>query len=203
MKKLSVIIPTYNVEEYIEECLASLLIQITDEVELIIVDDCSTDRTVEKVKECLKTFTDRYKLIVKGENKGVSDTRNIGLRNATGEYVAFIDSDDVVDRFYIKSIFDELKFGYDYYELSWENFNAMKNVRYAGSLPKNNWAVWCRIWKRSIIKVEFDVNKRTAEDHKFVLDNLNDKLSKGLIMRPIYRYRRGRFGGLTTPKRRE
>ena len=111
--KLSIIIPTYNVEKYIDECLTSLLPQLTDECELIIIDDASTDETKSKIFGYLtqemaskyfqyKEAEDYFKFYMNEENKGVSACRNIGLKASKGQYIAFIDSDDIVKKDYIK-----------------------------------------------------------------------------------------------------
>lgn len=93
MKKLSIIVPVYNVENYIVECLESLINQTLDPIEIIVVDDGSKDSSIEKIKNMIDG--DRVKLIVQ-ENKGLSGARNTGLKVAKGEYIAFVDSDDYI-----------------------------------------------------------------------------------------------------------
>ncbi|WP_297631107.1 glycosyltransferase [uncultured Clostridium sp.] len=93
MKKLSIIVPVYNVENYIVECLESLRNQTIDSLEIIVVDDGSKDSSIEKIQSMIDG--DRVKLIVQ-ENKGLSGARNTGLKVAKGEYVAFVDSDDYI-----------------------------------------------------------------------------------------------------------
>jgi len=89
MKKLSVIVPVYNVEEYIDECLTSLVNQTLDDMEIIVVDDGSQDASIVKAS--------KYPVkIVSKVNGGLSDARNFGLKYVEGEYVAFVDSDDYV-----------------------------------------------------------------------------------------------------------
>lgn len=88
--KISVIIPVYNVEEYIEECLMSVINQTLKEIEILVVNDGTLDKSIEKVKEIKD---DRIRIINK-ENGGLSSARNAGLEVATGKYVYFIDSDD-------------------------------------------------------------------------------------------------------------
>lgn len=88
--KLSVIVPVYNVEEYIEECIESILNQTLKEIEIIIVNDGSTDKSMNIVN---KFIDSRIKIVTK-QNGGLSSARNAGLKVATGQYIAFIDSDD-------------------------------------------------------------------------------------------------------------
>lgn len=91
---ISIIVPTFNVEKYIEKCINSLLNQDIKDYEIIVVDDCSTDQTVQVVKKVAKS---RVKIIEKEFNSGLSDTRNIGIKAANGKYVMFVDSDDWIE----------------------------------------------------------------------------------------------------------
>lgn len=87
---ISVIIPAYNRERYIAEAIESVLIQRYDPIELIVVDDGSTDGTADVVKG----YGDQL-IYVHQENKGIAEARNAGIYQATGEYLAFLDSDDI------------------------------------------------------------------------------------------------------------
>lgn len=89
---LSIIIPAYNCEKYIEKCIKSIIEQKDDLIEIIIINDGSTDNTLQICEE-LATKYNNIKLINQ-ENKGVSYARNIGIENANGKYVMFVDSDD-------------------------------------------------------------------------------------------------------------
>jgi len=88
--KVSVIIPTYNSAQYICETLDSVLAQTYKDYEIIVVDDGSTDNT----REVLKPYMSKIKYIYK-ENGGPASARNVGIKNARGEYIAFLDSDDI------------------------------------------------------------------------------------------------------------
>lgn len=92
--KVSVIIPFYNVEKYIRKCLESLRAQTITDIEFILVNDGSKDGSEEIAKEFLSDS--RFKLLVK-ENGGLSDARNYGLQASTGDYIAYLDSDDYVE----------------------------------------------------------------------------------------------------------
>ena len=97
MKKLSVIIPVYNSAEAIENTIGPILDNATDEVELILVDDGSTDDSINIMNEIRKTRSDICITIYSQKHLGVSVARNKGLSLANGEYVYFCDSDDEID----------------------------------------------------------------------------------------------------------
>ena len=93
--KVSVIVPVYNVSNYIEKCLDSLFNQTYDNLEIIIVDDCSTDNSYNIVKKLIKN-KNNVKLYKNETNKGLSYTRNFALSKSEGDYISYIDSDDYV-----------------------------------------------------------------------------------------------------------
>ncbi|MBQ3451625.1 MAG: glycosyltransferase family 2 protein [Synergistaceae bacterium] len=95
---ISVVIPMYNAEEYVEECLDSILKQTFQNFEVIVVDDCSTDNSVAVVKNYAPKFGGRLKLAQTKENSrgGGYIPRNLGLMYSRGEYIFFVDSDDFI-----------------------------------------------------------------------------------------------------------
>ena len=99
-KLISVIVPMYNAKLYIEHCLTSIMNNSYKNIEIICVDDGSSDMTAEIVKD-LQREDKRIKLVIQKENKGVSAARNRGLELAKGEYLAFIDADDWVTEDYL------------------------------------------------------------------------------------------------------
>ncbi|MGP0584729.1 glycosyltransferase family 2 protein [Paenibacillus timonensis] len=92
---MSIIVPMYNVEEYIQETIESLLSQPFDEIEIIVVDDKSTDNSY-KIAAHFATIDDRIVLIKQSENKGVSVARNTGIKRARGQFIFFLDGDDTI-----------------------------------------------------------------------------------------------------------
>lgn len=91
--KVSIIIPNYNNEKYLEECIESIERQTYNNIEIVIVDDFSTDNSRKIINNLQKKYNN-IKVILLQQNKGVSNARNEGLKAASGEYVTFIDSDD-------------------------------------------------------------------------------------------------------------
>lgn len=109
--KVSVIVPVYNVEEYIERCLESLINQTLQEIEVIIVNDGSPDNSQLIIDKYVKMYPDKIKSFIK-ENGGLSDARNFGMKYAKGSFIGFVDSDDYVDitmyeKLYNKAIEEE------------------------------------------------------------------------------------------------
>ena len=97
MPKVSVIVPIYNVEKYLEKCINSLLSQTLEDIQIILVNDGSKDNSGNIAREYEKNNKNRI-IYVEKENGGLSDARNYGLKYATGDFVAFLDSDDYIEK---------------------------------------------------------------------------------------------------------
>ena len=107
--KVSVIVPVYNVEEYLSKCLSSLVEQTLTDIEIIVINDGSSDDSQVIIDEYQKRFP--HIKVYKKENSGLSDTRNIGIKYATGEYIAFVDSDDSVRSDMYLKMYEKAKAG--------------------------------------------------------------------------------------------
>ena len=107
MPKVSVIVPVYNVEKYIEKCLNSLVNQTLKDIEIIIVNDGSKDNS-DKI---IKIYQEKYDNIIylTKKNGGLSDARNYGIPYAKGEYIAFLDSDDYVENDIYEKMYNKAK----------------------------------------------------------------------------------------------
>ena len=120
MKKVSVIIPIYNSEKYIEQCINSVINQTYKNLEIIVVDDNSTDNSLNKIKNIKDK---RIKIIELKNNYGVSTARNKGIDASTGDYICFIDSDDYWN---LKKIEKQIKFIKDK-EFIYAGYRILKN----------------------------------------------------------------------------
>jgi len=107
MIKVSVIVPVYNVYEYLEKCLDSLVNQSLKDIEIIVVNDGSPDNS----QEIIDKYTKKYKNVKSyiKENGGLSDARNYGIKKANGEYLSFIDSDDYIDNTMLEKMYQKAK----------------------------------------------------------------------------------------------
>ena len=97
MADVSIIVPIYNVENYVEKCLESLIHQTLSDIEIICVDDASSDRSLEIVKHIAETDS-RIKVICHSENLGTLQARKHGVEQSTGKYIMFVDSDDWLEK---------------------------------------------------------------------------------------------------------
>ena len=167
MPKVSVIVPVYNVEKYITRCLTSLVNQTIDDLEIILVNDGSKDNSEQIIRQFKKDY--KNIIYVKKENGGLSSARNFGLIYATGEYVAFLDSDDYVDRAIYQKMYEKAKAtNSDYVECDfiWKYPDHEKidlGFRYKDKkemFEKARVVAWNKLIKREIIidnKLEFPV----------------------------------------------
>ncbi|HFU4392988.1 TPA: glycosyltransferase family 2 protein, partial [Streptococcus suis] len=105
-KLISIIVPVYNAEKTIERCILSILEQSYTNFELILINDGSTDSSLFTIKNFI--VDTRVKIIDK-QNEGASQTRNRGIREAKGEYLLFIDSDDYIDNDYVQRLYEEIE----------------------------------------------------------------------------------------------
>lgn len=184
--KLSIIIPYYNTKPYTDELLDTLAPQITDDVEVILIDDCSPEpyKTQHKWLTIYRNKT----------NKGPAKTRNIGLTKAAGEYIQFIDSDDMVSSDFVEKILEKTGEGNDLIEFSWKSLNShiFDFKLYNPSDRLHCPSVVTRTFKRSYIgNIRFNEQKDATEDEDFSrrLGYLYLPVSVSVITDYLYFYR--------------
>lgn len=177
---ISVIVPIYNVENYLPRCVDSIINQEYKNLEIILVDDGSPDNSSQICEEYAKK-DNRVKVIHK-ENGGLSDARNAGMKIATGEYVSFIDSDDWVDAQFISTLYEGIKGGADIAECATRLFDDNDNTLSTrgskeGKISRSDalaklitengvyQTVWNKLYKRSMIEdIPFAVGKYHEDD---------------------------------------
>ena len=121
---ISVIVPVYNTENYLDQCLSSLLCQTLDNIEIIVINDGSTDNSLCKINEYIVT-NDKIKLINK-KNSGLGDTYNVGIMKAKGKYIAFVESDDFIDKEMLSILYKNAKFN-NYPDMVKSTYYEFKN----------------------------------------------------------------------------
>lgn len=224
--KISIVIPVYNAEDYLDRCLSSIVSQDMLSYEVILVDDGSTDSS-PLICDRFSATDPRFKTIHK-ENGGVSSARNVGLNVADGEYVMFVDSDDALSPGALSALaqavsaFPDFVVGgfniYDdniffgevtpvddaFYQVSdMSRFYEDTMVR-AGRLYRGPWA---KLYRTSVIRrnhLSFNESLCYAEDKLFIYEFLNHASSAASVNLPVYEYfrRTGTLSGGKTTERR-
>jgi glycosyltransferase involved in cell wall biosynthesis len=172
--KVSIIVPVYNGYDFLGKCLDSLINQVYKNIEIIVIDDCSTDKT----KEVIKEYTNKDKRIIafyQSKNKGVSAARNVGIKASTGDYLMFVDSDDALTKEAIRRMVDVAnKYDSDlvdsYHLLEYEKGNGKILTFTEKKVPKN---VLCLGTIKDDIRV---LNMTTYMTGKIIKKDLMDNL---------------------------
>lgn len=185
MIDISIIVPIYNAEKYLDKCIESLINQTKKELEFILINDGSTDNS-EKI---IKKYKDKRIKYFKNENQGIGKTRNFGIEKATGKYIMFVDSDDYIDKNMAKLMFDKA-FSNSLDMVVCDYYKVINNENIEEKLPsfkpttlKNspnllcdiNLSPWNKIYKTSLIKgnnIKFVENLK-YEDAPFVIEALD------------------------------
>lgn len=209
MLKITVIIPMYNVEKYIKRCINSIINQKYNNIEIILIDDGSTDNSYN-IAHNYEINDPRIK-IIKKENEGVSSSRNIGIQIATGDYITFIDADDYIKKntFYkINNIIkkqkcDIIKYGYikkykflkKKYKFSIEKNKCIHKQKYCEKVYPYIFKtydlsnIWNAVFKKDIISnIKFDINLKYGEDFKFMVQALLNSKSIYFETKCLYYY---------------
>lgn len=207
----TIIIPLYNQEKYIEQCLESALNQdFSGKYEVIVVNDGSTDKS----EEIIKNFKDEKLKIFKNENKGPAYSRNFGNKKASGKYIVYLDSDDILDKNCLQVFYDknlnqnadiilapywalrehkkDIKFYFPLKKfIQQEGFLNIKNTK--GEILNANFEPWAKAYLRDFIldnKIEF-IDAALAEDLPFFYKSVLNTKKILLAKKPVYFYRKG------------
>lgn len=202
---ISVIIPIYNNEKYLDDCLNSIINQTYKNLEIILIDDGSTDASY-KICEKYKEQDSRIVLIHK-DNSGVADSRNLGLKASKGKYIAFIDSDDYIELNMFEKMHQEfLKNNIDicvcYYNKIYgkkvvsQIYNKVideNNVNFYDLVLNTDYLIqgylWNKLFLKSSLKSYFNHDVFITEDLLFILQNYKENTKYKIIYEPLYNYR--------------
>lgn len=197
MNKISIIIPVFNTEKYIEKCIDSLINQTLKEIEIIVLNDGSTDSCNDR----LKKYDDSRIVYINKDNEGISITRNKGIDLATGEFITFVDSDDYIDITFCEKMYNKAKKDNcdvvmcDYYNKEDNLYVKKKIFDFKDSLLKDNPSIIneinlgpCnKIYKSTLIldnNIKFPENTK-YEDAPFVVSALSNAAKIGKVNEPL------------------
>lgn len=205
--KISIIVPIYNVEKYIDRCINSILSQTLKEIEIILIDDGSPDKCGEICDNYAK-IDNRIK-VIHTSNGGVSKARNIGIDNASGEYITFVDPDDYIDKNMYEILYKAVKennseiaissFSYiiDGKEKVEDisnnilNFNRSEAINnyFNNIYPFNYSFLWNKIFKRDLFnEIRLNINILVQEDTEIMIKLYNKSSLITYIGQPLYFY---------------
>lgn len=203
MPVVSIIVPIYNAEKYLEKCLNSLVKQTLSDIEIIALNDGSTDKSAEILAELQKKYADKL-CVYHQENVGISETRNRGIHYAKGTYISFVDSDDSVDLTFCEKMVDKMESSSldmvvcEYYEVSGE-----KRIRKAVPACDENTVIekpeilfeintspWNKLYRREFL-LEHDILFPVGlkyEDAVFMQKILAKRAKVGSVHEPLVYY---------------
>ncbi|MCM1266065.1 MAG: glycosyltransferase [Candidatus Gastranaerophilales bacterium] len=213
MSKVSVIIPVYNVEQYLRQCLDSVVNQTLEDIEIICVNDCSPDNSGEILSEYAQNDS-RIKIITLEQNGGLGNTRNVALKEVNSEYIMFLDSDDWLELNACELAYNQISknkndfvlFGLYTYEENKEkryinkdkltqflNIEGQTNAKPSDiNIPFfSNGECWYKIYDKNFLlnnNILFD--KGGFEDQRFNVKILTLASSISILNEPLYNYRR-------------
>lgn len=224
MFKISIIIPVYNAEKYLKKCVDSIQISKFDDVQLILINDGSKDKS----DGICKLYADLYPkqvVYISKDNAGVSAARNDGINVAEGEYIVFIDSDDFVSEDYVDQLHNMVKCPADLYVYKYQNVTQdgilVKNhhnksdktqriVELNGEFCENifeelEYQVWNKVFRNNIIQeylIRFDKTMKWSEDLEFWL-KYSDYVNEICISnQKLYYYRLNNDGAVASADKR-
>lgn len=208
---ISIIVPVYNVEDYISACIDSILNQTFKDFELLLIDDGSTDDSGNICNSYISK--DSRVKVIHTKNQGVSKTRNLGIKNAKGKYIMFCDSDDYADKYWCEKLYNTIKNNsnsfilcsytihnqrqeYEDIKIKYiqENKSIITNKRSYFSNYKTTLSasVWNKIYEKEIImknNIKFCESLSLGEDKIFNLDYLRCLEDRVIIINdPLYHY---------------
>lgn len=213
MKLVSIIVPIYNAQKYLDECIESIVNQTYKNIEIILVNDGSTDNSIEICKEY--SIKDSRIIVIDKINTGVSDSRNIGIKRSSGEYICFVDSDDFLDSKFVEVMVNAIS--QDYIDMAYCNYMYYYSGKFIQKKPRLTsktydieelksriiddgtmsgilfGSVWCGIYKKEIIEkynIKFYEHIKHNEDGVFNIEYcLNANKINVLSDKSLYFYR--------------
>lgn len=202
--KISIIVPVYNVKPYLNKCMDTLVNQTLNEIEIIVVNDGSTDGSIDIIKKYKEKYPNKIVVIDK-ENEGVGEARNSGIKIAKGEYLGFVDSDDYIETNMFEVLYKNAKdknsdiaicqfknVDENYNLLETENIYLKPNIKTSENLDqliKINPAPWNKIYKKELfIKNDVYFTKYWFEDLEAITKVLLSSERISFVDQKLYCY---------------
>jgi glycosyltransferase involved in cell wall biosynthesis len=203
MLLVSIIIPVYNAEKYIEACLKSILIQEYDNIQILIINDGSTDESLNLIKKYADI--DERIVVVSTNNSGQGHARNLGVSLSKGDVISFVDADDTVSADYISKNIQLFNKDIDFvqYPVKYKANQSNAYIRFQNVIEYSNnnevlksffehnaisWVVWDKLYSRSFIK-KFQFNEEMIyEDNLFMLNVVANAKKVVLSNKGLYNY---------------
>lgn len=201
MPKVSVIVPVFGVEKFIERCARSLFEQTLDDIEYLFIDDCTPDRSIEILQQVLEEYSHRKQQVVihrMEQNSGQAAVRKWGIEHANGVYITHCDSDDWVDEDMYKLLYEKgEKENLDYVVCNYYETDGLnkKEIRQQFSPIKTDmmfsfFTLWCKIVRRSLYtnnKLMYPIGNM-GEDRVYTAQLAWYATSFGFVDKPLYYY---------------
>ena len=207
MPKVSVIIPVYGVEKYIERCARSLFEQTLDDIEYLFIDDCTPDRSIEILKHVLEEYPQRKSQVVlhrMEQNSGQAAVRKWGMQNATGEYIIHCDSDDWVDTDMYRAMYDKAKKeGVDVVVCDYiltDGQKVLERIEGCGGkdlnsflqrqlFQRDSWSLWNKLFRKTTCYKDLNYPKGDmGEDMAICTQMLLQCKAMAYVAEPYYNY---------------
>lgn len=200
--KVSVIVPVYNAEKTLTACLGNLMHQTLPDIEFILVNDASTDQSLSILLDCERAFSDKVILINSERNSGPGGARNIGLSYASGEYIGFVDSDDVPDIAMYEKLYQRaVSGGYDMVDGLYfneetdtlvlqtaDNCTGVLDAFKRSELISGGGYLWSRIFKRELFEGLVFRENTILEDMETLMLLFMRTRRLGTVKELVYKY---------------
>lgn len=210
--KVSIIVPIYNVEQYLKQSIESITNQSLKDIEIICVNDGSTDNSYEILKNYAKL--DQRIILLNQQNQGVSVARNEGIKRASADYIMFVDPDDWLELNAVEIAYKEIKtkgvdiLNFGYFDYDNGNINSGYTSTFLDKYQKESIisqrelmtiqnVIWDKIYRKDFIlnnKIQFPEKIKVAEDGFFNLQCMIEDARYGIINKSLYYYRMNRHG---------
>ena len=197
--KVSIIVPVYNVEQYIERCVRSVFEQTLENIEFVFIDDCTPDNSINIIRHVLLDYPERceqVKIISLKENKGLPNARKTGIDNAKGEYIVHCDSDDWMEKDFCEKMYTKaIKESADvvicnfYISTDFDNkYSLLKKVHNKEDLLFTNVAMWQKMIRKNLYDNIIYPEYNMWEDRLFTVQLMYYANNVTYVDEPLYHY---------------